>query len=60
MSDTVKEVRMNSLETFSNGPLHTDMHVLANQQELIYNSSAAAGGGGAVEWDHLLAVCGDS
>ena len=39
MQDTVGEVRMNSLAMFSYGLLHMDMQVLADQQELIYNSS---------------------
>ena len=39
MQNIVGESRMNSLATFSNGPLYTDMQVLADQQELIYTSS---------------------
>ena len=35
---TVGEVRANSYATFTNEPLHTDMHVLAVQQGLMYNS----------------------
>ena len=37
--DTAGEVRLNSLTTFSNGSLHTDMQVLDDQQEPLYNSS---------------------
>ena len=36
MQDTAGEVRTNS---FSNGPLQTDVQVLDHQLELIYNSS---------------------
>ena len=39
MRDIVGEVRMNSLATFSYDPLHTDVQVLDDQLELIYNSS---------------------
>ena len=39
MQDTAGEVKTNSLEMFSNGPLQTDVQVLNDQQELIYNSS---------------------
>ena len=39
MWDTAGEVKKNSWATFFYGPLHTDMHVLADKQELIYNSS---------------------
>ena len=39
MWNTVEEVRTNSEMTFSYGPLHMDMQVLADQQEVIYNSS---------------------
>ena len=31
--------RKDELMTFSDGPLHMDMPVLVNQQELTYNSS---------------------
>ena len=39
MQDTAGEVRMNSLSTFSYKLLHTDVQVLDNQLEPIYNSS---------------------
>ena len=32
MQDTVRDVRTNSLVTFSYGPLHTEVQVLYNQQ----------------------------
>ena len=39
MKDTDGEVRTNSIVTFSNGPFHTDVQVLADLQEHIDNSS---------------------
>ena len=39
MGDTAGEVKMNSYAKFSDRPLHTDMQVLDDQQELIYDSS---------------------
>ena len=39
MHDTVVEGKMNSKVTFFDGPLHMDVPVLADQQELIYSSS---------------------
>ena len=38
MQDTVGEARMNSKVTFSYEPMHTDVPVLADQQELKYHS----------------------
>ena len=35
MQDTAGEAKKNSLSTFTNGLLHLDMWVLADQQELI-------------------------
>ena len=40
MPDTAGEVRANSWPTFSYRPLHTDVRMLDDQLELIYNSSA--------------------
>ena len=42
MRDTTWEARTNLYETFSHGPLHKDVAVLADQQELTYNSSLRA------------------
>ena len=39
MQNTAREVRMNSEVMFSRGPFYTDMLVLDNQLEVIYNSS---------------------
>ena len=36
---TRQEVKTNSYATFSYGPLHTDVEVLDDQRELIYNNS---------------------
>ena len=36
---TAGKARTNSWETFSDGPLHIDVSVLANQEEHTYNSS---------------------
>ena len=39
MQDTAGEIRTNAWATFSDEPLHTDVQVLADQLELIYDSS---------------------
>ena len=39
MRDITGEVKMNSEPTFSYGPLYTNVQVLDDQLELIYNSS---------------------
>ena len=39
MQDSAREARMNSKVMFFNGPLHMDMPVLTDQQELIDISS---------------------
>ena len=39
MQNTAGEVKMNSYVTFSDGPLHTNLPVLGDQQELTYKSS---------------------
>ena len=39
MRDTARERRMNSFEMLFYGPLHVDMPMLADQQELIYINS---------------------
>ena len=38
MRKTARDIRTNSETTFSNRPLDTDMQVLDDQLELIYNS----------------------
>ena len=40
MRDATEKARTNSKMTFSYGPLHMDVPVLADRQELTYNSSA--------------------
>ena len=44
MWGTAGEVRTKSKTTFSNGPLHTDVQVLNDELEHIYNSSAGSDG----------------
>ena len=38
MRDTAEEAKTKSLVTFSNGPVHTDVVMLADQQEIPYNT----------------------